>query len=407
MSLLRLGWAYFSQRLILPVAALGIALGVAVLFTVLAVFQGFLEEFEGSIRNFSGDVVVEVPRLVDQTSEQYAALLEQVPDVASAQPRLNWFGLVGRRGSKALDDPRSADLSGILMLGVDQEELSIPDTSEESMLPVVMAERLAASLGLQIGDSVEIVTHRGGGGRAIPVRQTFELVDHFSTGRFDQEIDRVFVRRLDLAALCRSTPNVSAWKIMARDGVDAEELAADLRSHFAKAPGISLIDQPRVSTWHDVGGNFLRAAENQKGILGIVFGFIVLVAAYQLIATLLLTVAEKRQDIGILGALGASPLRITGFFVGLGLLISTLGCGLGLLLGWFLATHLPWVERLIGGGEPIFRQEVYKFDHIPVAIDFPAIVVLLIATLTTALLFSLLPAWSASRLRIVESLRRR
>lgn len=407
MSLLRLGWAYFSQRLILPVAAIGIALGVAVLFTVLAVFQGFLEEFEGSIRSFSGDVVVEVPRQVEHTAEQYATWLLQVDGVASVQPRLNWFGLVGRRGSKALDDPRSADLSGILMLGVDQEELAIPDTVDENKLPVVMAEKLAEKLGLKIGESVEIVTHRGGGGRAIPVRQTFELVDHFSTGRFDQEIDRVFVRRLDLAGLCRTTPNVSAWKVMSDKNVDANLLAADLRSHFAKVPEVSLIDQPLVSTWHDIGGNFLRAAENQKGILGIVFSFIVLVAAYQLIATLLLTVAEKRQDIGILGALGASPRRITGFFVGLGLLISVLGCGLGLLLGWFLATHLPWVEKLLGGGEPIFRQEVYKFDHIPVAIDFPSIVVLLIATLITAGLFSLLPAWRASRLRIVESLRRR
>ena len=407
MSLLRLGWAYFTQRLILPVAALGIALGVAVLFTALAVFQGFLEEFEGSIRNFSGDVVIDVPRLVDHSDTQYADWINQVDGVHTAQPRLNWFGLIGRRGSKALDDPRSADLSGILMLGIDQAELPIADASDEARLPMVMAEKLAQTLGLKIGESVEIVTHRGGGGRAIPVRQTFELVDYFSTGRFDQEIDRVFVRRLDLAKLCRSTPNFTAWKVMANKNVDADTLAADLRHHFALIPEVSLIDQPRVSTWHDVGGNFLRAAENQKGILGVVFGFIVLVAAYQLIATLLLTVAEKRQDIGILGALGASPRRITGFFLGLGLLISILGCVMGLLLGWFLATHLPWVESLLGGGEPIFRQEVYQFDHIPVAIDFPSIVTLLVTTLVTAALFSLLPAWRASRLRIIQSLRRR
>ncbi|MFK5956103.1 MAG: FtsX-like permease family protein [Planctomycetota bacterium] len=407
MSLLRLGWAYFSQRLILPVAAIGIALGVAVLFTVLAVFQGFLEEFEGSIRSFSGDVVIDVPRLVPQTEKQYAQWIQEVEGVALAQPRLNWFGLVGRRGSKALDDPRSADLSGILMIGVDNAELEIPDTSDEHMLPMVLAHPLAKSLGLTLGDSVEIVTHRGGRGRAIPVRQTFELVDYFSTGRFDQEIDRVFVRRLDLATLCRSQPPFSSWKVHAIPGMDAGILAQNLRDHFQMLPEVSLIDQPRISTWHDIGGNFLRAAENQKGILGVVFGFIVLVAAYQLIATLLLTVAEKRQDIGILGALGASPLRITGFFVGLGLLISTLGCVLGLLLGWFLATHLPLVESLLGGGEPIFRQEIYKFDHIPVAIDVSSITVLLVATLTTAVLFSLLPAWRASRLRIIQSLRRR
>ncbi len=406
MNLLRLAWAYFSHRLILPVAALSIALGVAVLFTVLAVFQGFLVEFEGNIRNFSGDVVVEVPRLVAQTEAQYKEWLEEVEGVSSAVPRLHWFGLVGRRGSRAVDDPRSSDLSGILMMGVDAEELSIAPAHSEDALPMVMAKPLAERLGIQLGGIVEIVTQRAGGRRPVPVRQSFELVDFFHTGRFDQELDRVFVRRADLASLCRTEPPFTAWKIRGEEGLAAASLATRIRQNFEQK-NLAMFDQPRVSTWRDLGGNFLRAAENQKGILGVVFGFIVLVAAYQLIATLLLTVAEKRQDIGILGALGASPLRITGFFVGLSLLISSLGSALGLLLGWFLAHHLHWGERLLGHGQPIFRQEIYKFDHIPVAVDLPSIAVLLCATLCTSVIFSLLPAWRASRLQIVQALRQR
>ena len=406
MSLLRLGWAYFTHRLILPVAAIGIALGVAVLFAVLAVFQGFLLEFEGNLRSFSGDVVVDIPRLAPQTEQQYAQWLQEVPGVEQARPRLNWFGLIGRRGSRALDDPRSSDLSGILMLGVDDEELTFPAPSDPELLPMILARPLAERLGLEIGHAIEILTHRTGSGRSIPVRRSFELVDYFRTGRFDQELDRVFVRRADLADLSRTVPAVTAWKIEAGEGVSASGLAGAVRSHLDRQ-AIGILDRPRVSTWHDVGGNFLRAAENQKGILGVVFSFIVLVAAYQLIATLLLTVAEKRQDIGILGALGASPHRIRGFFVGLGLLISVLGCALGLLLGYFLAHNLTLVEKMLGGGQPIFRQEIYKFDHIPVAVDLSSILLLLGATLATAALFSLLPAWRASRLRIIQSLQRR
>lgn len=405
MSLLRLGWAYFTHRLILPVAAMGIALGVAVLFAVLAVFQGFLLEFEGNLRSFSGDVVVDIPRLVPQTEQQYATWLQEVPGVEAAQPRLNWFGLIGRRGSRALDDPRSSDLSGILMLGVDEQELAFPAPSDPELLPMILARPLAERLGLEKGHAIEILTHRSGSGRSIPVRRSFELVDYFRTGRFDQELDRVFVRRADLADLSRTEPPLTAWKIEASEGVAAGALAEAVRSHL-EGKDVRIIDRPRVSTWHDVGGNFLRAAENQKGILGVVFSFIVLVAAYQLIATLLLTVAEKRKDIGILGALGASPHRIRGFFVGLGLLISVLGCSLGLLLGLLLARNLTLVEKMLGGGQPIFRQEIYKFDHIPVAVDLSSILLLLGATLTTAVLFSLLPAWRASRVRIIQSLQR-
>lgn len=405
MNLLRLGWAYFTHRLILPVAAMGITLGVAVLFTVLAVFQGFLEEFESSIRGFSGDVMVDVHRFVPESEEVYRDWLMEVEGVAAVTPRLNWFGLIGRRGSRSIGDPRSADLNGILMMGVDDAELAIPPPSREGHLSMVLGQVLAERLGLKIGDAIEIVTHRAGGGQPVPVRQSFELVDHFTTGRFDQEMDRVFVRRTDLAALSKTSPPFTTWKVESADGVEAEVLKTNLQDHF-RSVEMDPFHQPRVSTWRDVGGNFLRAAENQKGILGIVFGFIVLVAAYQLIATLLLTVAEKRRDIGILGALGASPARIIGFFVGLGLLISIIGCTLGLALGWVLAHNLQHVERLLGGGEQIFLPEVYKFNHIPVAVDMPAVVILLSATLATAVLFSLLPAWRASRLRIIQSLQR-
>ncbi|MGB0954267.1 MAG: ABC transporter permease [Planctomycetota bacterium] len=405
MNLLRLGWAYFTHRLILPVAAIGITLGVAVLFTVLAVFQGFLEEFENSIRDFSGDVVVDIPRLVQTSEQTYRDWLLEVDGVEAVTPRLNWFGLIGRRGSRSIGDPRSADLNGILMMGVDEEELRIAPSSRDKHLSMVLGEPLADRLGLKIGDAIEIVTHRAGGGNPVPVRQSFELVGHFATGRFDLEMDRVFVRRDDLAALSKTSPSFTTWRVDAAEGVEADALKAALQEKF-RTVDIDPFEEPRVSTWRDLGGNFLRAAENQKGMLGIVFGFIVLVAAYQLIATLLLTVTEKRRDIGILGALGASPARIIGFFVGLGLLISTIGCILGLALGWVLAHNLQYVERLLGGGEQIFLPEVYKFDHIPVAVDLPAVLVLLAATLATAVIFSLLPAWRASRLRIIQSLQR-
>lgn len=405
MNLLRLGWAYFTHRLILPVAAIGITLGVAVLFTVLAVFQGFLVELETSIRVFSGDVVVDVPRLAPQNEKEYRKWLLEVEGVESVTPRLNWFGLIGRRGSRSVGDPRSADLNGILMMGVEDSEMEITDANLEGHLPMILAEPLADRLGLALGDPIEIVTHRAGGGVPVPVRQSFELVGHFATGRFDQELDRVFVRRMDLATLSRTSPPFTTWRVESAEGVEAEALADALQMKFASVD-IDPYVEPRVSTWRDLGGNFLRAAENQKGILGVIFGLIVLVAAYQLIATLLLTVTEKRRDIGILGALGASPARIIGFFVGLGLLISIIGCALGLLLGWILAHNLHRVERLIGGGQPIFLPEVYKFDHIPVAVDLPAVIGLLAATLITAVLFSLLPAWRASRLRIIQSLQR-
>jgi|FLOH01.1.fsa_nt_gi lipoprotein-releasing system permease protein len=405
MSLLRLAWSYYCQRIILPMASLGIALGIGVLFTVFGVFNGFLSEMENSIRAVSGDVNLEIPREAAQTESDYRRWFEDVDELATSTPQLQWFGLIGRRGSRAIDDPRTADLSGVMLLGVDPLEL--PFTATKSGLPPMqVGVPLAQKLGLEIGDAVEIVTHRLSRGQPVPMRQSFEYTANYSTGRFDQDLDRVFVRRSDLAKISGTQPQMSHWILGAADGVSAEQLALALKDRLDRA-NLNPLDYPHIRTWHAVGGNFLRAAENQKGILTVVFGFIVLVAAYQLIATLLLTVAEKRRDIGILAALGASPWRVSTFFVGLSLVISSIGISLGLLLGWWLTRNLSIVESWLGGGKTIFREEIYKFDHIPVAVDLQMVVTMVGITLLTSTLFSLLPAWRAARTRIITSLQRR
>lgn len=386
-------------------ASLGIALGIGVLFTVFAVFNGFLSEMESSIRMMSGDVNLEIPRDSPQTEEDYRTWFSEIKELQSSTPQLQWFGLIGRRGSRAVDDPRTSDLSGIMLVGVDEKEIQFAPT-ENNLAPMQVGAPLAKKLGLEIGDVVEIVTHRLSRGQPVPMRQSFQYTAVYSTGRFDQDLDRVFVRRSDLATISATHPAISHWVLRATDGVSAEQFAEAIKAKLDQQE-LSPLDYPRIRTWRSVGGNFLRAAENQKGILTVVFGFIVLVAAYQLIATLLLTVAEKRRDIGIMAALGASPWRVSTFFVGLSLMVSMIGVSLGLLLGWWLTSNLPLVESWLGGGEAVFREEIYKFDHIPVAVDLEMILIMVGTTLLTSVVFSLLPAWRASRTRIVTSLRRR
>ncbi len=426
MSLLSLGWAYFRRRMILVCAALAIALGVGILYTVLAVFNGFLQEFEYGIREFSGDVAIELGERADLSAVN--AAIASLDEVKRTETRLNWFGMAGRRGTRNLDDPRSADLSGLLMIGMDDSEILNPDKGEALSFgemiaarpqlelpgtprepdapPLLLGTRLAEKLGLKLGDAIEIFSYHGATGAApTPVRTTFQMVGNFETGRYDQDLDRMLVRRTDLAAMVQRQQPYSELLLFTDRSLDAEKLAEEVRTRLQLA-GLRGPDY-RVRTWRTLGSTFLLAAEDQKGILATVFAMIVLVAAYQLVATLLLTVAEKRRDMGILGALGASPRRVTAFFVGLGLLISSLGCALGLLLGDWLIHHLETVETWIGGGERIFVPEIYKFEHIPVAVDVPGTLAVIGFTLLSATVFSMWPAWRASRMPIVRALRPR
>ncbi|MDA1261191.1 MAG: ABC transporter permease [Planctomycetota bacterium] len=408
MSLLRLGWVWCRRRLILVCAALGIALGVAVLFTVLAVFQGFVHELETSIKVVSGDLTLQIPRRSEARAEEYLAPLRALPEVADATVRLNWFGMVGRRGARALDDPRAADLTGLMLAGVEGVEAAglPPAAPAGEPAPVLMGKLLANRLGLVVGDALEVFSYRDSGRSKVFVRKTYVLADFVESGRYDQDLNRVLAHRADVALLAQSGPNFSEIAVHARPGTDAELLAAAVIQALANA-GISERDFPAVRTWEDQGGQLLRAARDQQGLLGTVFFMIVLVAAYQLVATLLLTVTEKRREIGVLGALGASPGRVAGFFCGLATLIAGVGCAAGLGLGALLVANISSVEKFLGGGKRIFLPEIYIFTEIPIRVEFGSSAVLVAATLLCALLFSLLPAWRAARVPVVRALARR
>ena len=412
MSLARLHLADLLSRPLLGLSAFAIALGVGVVFTVVSILDGFLAEFEKTVRSFSGDVVVQ-SRSTGGWND-YESALQGVEGLASAKPRLDWFGLVGRRGSRALDDPRSSDLSGLLLVGLDAGDRVEVDPAlywagGGNLPPVVLGEAVAAKLGVSPGEALEVVSFAPpSAGPTRPVRTTFRVTATHPGGRWEESVDRAFVRRADLARALGFPSGRSSFTeavVRGKPKVDPEILKGRVENALVAA-GLADPAFTGVQGWRDMGGIFLRSVEDQRGTLSMVFFFIVLVAAWQLVATLVLTVAEKRRVIGVLGALGAGPGRILAHFAGLGLLLGAVGTAGGLLMGWWMTGHLETVEKLLGGGERVFLPEIYQFETIPVAYDPASIVRLVGATLAAALFFSLVPAWRASRIPPIEALSR-
>ena len=402
--MLTLAWHYFRSRSLLTLSAVAIGLGVAVLFTVLSVMNGFLVELEHSVRTETGDAIIEpLPSRFGggQNFETFQKALIEIPEIASLEPRLNYYGLVGRRGNRAMSDPRSSDLSGLLLMGkdgLDDPQLPHP--------PIWLGVQAAKRLGLSQGDTLEILSFQQSQGAASTIRASFSMAGTFQSGRFDHDLDRAHLRRQDLAKFLHHETGFSEIVLRASSGTSPETLVEKVETKL-KSVGLSSAPFPLTLSWRRQAGSLLRAVEDQLELLTVIFFFIVLVAAYQLVATLTLTVAEKRRDIGVLRALGASPAKIVGFFVTLGGLIALSGSALGLLLGLSVSRHLDSISKWLGGGESLFRAEVYHFDHIPVAVDWMAITILVGATLFAAALFSLIPAWKAARLPVLETLWKR
>jgi len=162
-----------------------------------------------------------------------------------------------------------------------------------------------------------------------------------------------------------------------------------------------------TTTWYEGEQDFLTAIQQEKLAMFIILTFIILVAAFNIMSTLIMVVMEKRQDIGILRTLGVSSGGILRIFVLEGLLIGVAGTLIGVVTGTLLAYKLTPVAESIASvfGINLFNSEFYRFDHIPVAIVPSDIFWITISAVLLTFLSTLYPAWSASRLDPIEALR--
>ena len=276
MTLASLGLAYFRRRPLLIFSAVAIALGVAVLFAVLAVMNGFLAELQASIRSISGDAVIEAARARGgeyRPFEAYEEAVDEVDGIRALEPRLNWYGLIGRRGAAALSDPRSTDLSGMLLVGVNQGFDGFEtgqDARGRPILPMRLGVGAAERLGLEIGDILGVITfvqNDRPGGRSTPqlLQMSCRLVETVKTGRYDQDLDRAELPRTALAEFLGSETGFTEILIRTEDAVDPELVAEEVENALQLAgythPGFGC-----TFSWRDRGGNLLRAVE-RAGLL--------------------------------------------------------------------------------------------------------------------------------------------
>ncbi|MBI3819942.1 MAG: ABC transporter permease [Planctomycetes bacterium] len=162
-----------------------------------------------------------------------------------------------------------------------------------------------------------------------------------------------------------------------------------------------------IHTWEDQKATFLRAVENERGILGFIVFVVVVVAAFIQFAILSMMVTEKTRDIGILSTLGGSGGEILAVFVDVGLAITTSGAALGLGLALVVSANLNKIDDFIefATGNRIFDPDVYFLKSIPSEIDWIQVLCILGLTLGAGVLSSLFPAWRASRLHPARALR--
>ena len=396
-----LGLRYaFSRRgsgaLIGGVAVAGLSLSVAVLVVVLSVINGF----ERELRERVFGVLPHAGLWGDQPfvpSGLAASKLRAVPGVLGAAPIIQGSGLaVG-----------SDQVQAVLLTGVEPSTyrqvsgmeafLGAPgaatlETLQPGRFSVVLGARVASRLGVGVGDPVRLMLPLGSLTPAglLPRQKRFQVAALLRSG---SELDgrAAFIHLADAQRLFRLGERVHGYQLRFADLHDADALATSAARRLGE-------DRFFARTWRHSHGNLHRAIGAQKATLFVLLAFLVGVAAFNLISTLVMTVEQRGADIAMLKTMGAASAPLVGCFVVLGALIGALGILIGVTVGAAVAGGLPAFFAWINDGLRLDLMSQYFISYLPVDI-WPADLARIAAvSFALCVACTLYPAWRAARL---------
>jgi lipoprotein-releasing system permease protein len=377
----------------------GVFLGVSALIVVLAVMTGFQDGIRDKI--IAANPHVLVLEGGGRGVRDAAALAERVrvvPGVRSATPFVIQQALFTVQGGGA---------TGGLVRGVDLTAESVRQdigrqlkmgkldalARREGEPAIILGRELARSLGVIPGETVTVISPQGAVTAVgmVPKMRRFVVTGMFEVGMFEYDSSLAYVSLVAAQEFAGLGDRVTGIEVKLTDPFEAKAVGRAIAARL----GFPYL----VRDWMEMNRNLFNALQLEKLALFIIVTIIVLVAAFAIIGHLVLLVAEKRKEIGILKAMGAPAGSVGAVFLSVGILIGLVGTvagsavGLGLI--WIQNTYR--IVRLAG--------DVYQIDYLPMKLTWSDFGLIIGATLLISFAFTLLPARRAARLDPVEVLR--
>lgn len=381
-------------------SGIGIAIGVMTLIVVLSVMNGAATEIRDKILGFSSHIDVQGPSDTLTDWQQWLTTVESLPSVKRAAPYVQ-SQILASYGSRAygallkgVDLSRSSDISQHVIEGRFV-------SSEGPPFQVVMGKTLVRKLGVRLGDKVRLMSPSGGitPSGAAPRMRAFELVGIFDSGFHEYDTGVVLTPISAVQRLNRMGNRVTGIELFLHERELAAQVATEVEA--ALPAGAWVID------WQRRNRAFFNALKTERVAMGVILSLIIMVAVFNMVASLVMVVMERRKEIAILKTIGATRRSIMRIVVLMGAILSGIGTAvgavLGLLLAWKLDLLLAWVERAMG--VQFMSGEVYFIDHIPSEIDPASVAIIITISLVMGVVATLYPAWRAATVPPAEALR--
>ncbi len=377
----------------------GIAVGVAALLIVISVMSGFQEDIRQKILGMTAHIQLFPFDRGLERGEAVADAVEQVPGVVAAAPFVS--------NQVMLTTPAAA--TGAVVFGVEPERAArvtnLAAIMREGQLSalgsgdIILGAELAANLGVVLGSRVTVISPLGQLSPVgmVPRARAFRVVGIFRAGNFEYDSGLAYLLLSDAQRFFDMEGRVTGVEITVDDIYATDRIAAAIQA----SPAVqATVEGPFLTRdWQQRNRNLFSALKLEKTAMFIILTLIILVAAFNIVSTLIMVVMEKHKDIAILKSMGATGRSVMRIFVLEGAVIGVVGTTVGLLLG-------------IGGCALLSKYEfikldptVYMINTLPARVEWLNVALIAAASLAISAVATLYPAWQAARLDPVEAIR--
>jgi len=382
---------------------LGIALGVATLIIVMSVMNGFRQELLSRILGLNGHVGVYA--LAGGALDDYDAVARRVaalPGVVGAAPMIEGQGLLTANGLA----------SGVLVRGLRQDDVRkraiIADNIRSGSVDAfhganaaMIGKRMADRYRLRIGDTITLMvpvfneTVIG----VMPRSKDVDIVAVYEIGMYEYDNNFVYLPFELAQALYQMRGTASGVDILIDDPARVADAHIDVNT--------ALKGRYRVSDWQRANASYFNAIQVERNVMFLILTLIILVAAFNIVSSLIMLVKDKGRDIAILRTMGATRAMILRVFLLCGTAVGVVGTAAGVALGLVFCANIEALRQFLQGltGRNLFAAELYFLSKLPAIVDPQEVVLIVAMALGLSFLATIYPAWRAARLDPVEALR--
>jgi lipoprotein-releasing system permease protein len=383
---------------------IGIALGVATLIIVMAVMSGFKSDLLSRILGLNGhlgvyaDTTAGIPNFDEVTKT-----IRGLPGVVSAVPIIEGQVLVTGHGQSAgglVRGIRQDDLRQLPAVAKNIREGSLDDFQGDDAIAVGIT--LAQRFGLEVGSKITLLSPDGAvtAFGTVPRVKAYKVAAIFQAGMNEYDSTFTFLP-LEAAQIFFQKPNAATQiEVMVADPEHVAIVNAEIRDALAGQP-------LRVIDWTQSNDSFFAAVTVEQNVMFLILTLIILVAAFNVVSSLIMMVKDKTRDIAVLRTLGAGRGAIMRIFLMCGASVGITGTVVGTALGVIFCLNIERIRLALQSatGTKLFDPEVYYLEHLPAKLEWPNVIQVVVMALVLSLLATLYPSWRAARTDPVEALR--